>query len=196
MKNIAVFCGSAMGGKDVYREKAYLLGKLFAKNGLTLIYGAGNIGLMGVIADSVLEEKGKVTGVIPRRLVDVEVAHRNLSTMHVVESMSERKTLIYELSDAFLILPGGYGTLDEFFEMLTLSQLGISKKPIGIFNIEGYFDKLLELFDHFIAERFIRPEHKQLFFVSDDETELIARLMTFEPPETTKWLENFKHTKF
>lgn len=196
MKNIAVFCGSSSGSRKIYGEKARNLGKLFVKNNFSLVYGSGNIGLMGALADSILEEKGEVIGVIPQRLVDVEVAHKHISRTHIVASMSERKTLIEQLSDAFIILPGGFGTMDEFFEMLTLNQLGIMKKPIGLFNINHYFDKLLELLDHFVDERFIRPEHKQLFFVSDDEHELIERLKTFVPEETSKWLENFKHTKF
>ena len=151
---------------------------------------------MGIMADSMLEEDGEVIGVIPQRLVDVEVAHKHISRTHIVATMSERKMLIEQLSDAFVILPGGMGTLDEFFEMLTLGQLGIIKKPIGVFNIEGYFDKMLTMLDYFIEERFMRPEHKELFFVSDDENELIERLKTFQPKETVKWLENFKHTKF
>jgi len=196
MKNIAVFCGSSAGGRPVYGEKARLLGKLFVKNGFSLVYGSGNVGLMGIMADSMLEEDGEVIGVIPQRLVDVEVAHKHISRTHIVATMSERKMLIEQLSDAFVILPGGMGTLDEFFEMLTLGQLGIIKKPIGVFNIEGYFDKMLTMLDYFIEERFMRPEHKELFFVSDDENELIECLKTFQPKETVKWLENFKHTKF
>ncbi len=196
MKNIAVFCGSAAGGRSIYGEKARQLGKLFVKNDFSLIYGSGNIGLMGILADSILEEDGEVIGVIPQRLVDVEVAHRHITRTHIVASMSERKTFIEKLSDAFIIMPGGFGTLDEFFEMVTLNQLGMMKKPIGIFNIDGYFNKLLELFDHFVEERFIRTEHKELFFVCDDENQLIEQLRTFEPKETHKWLENFKHTKF
>ncbi|HNX07003.1 MAG TPA: TIGR00730 family Rossman fold protein [Bacteroidales bacterium] len=196
MKNIAVFCGSSAGSRPVYGEKARLLGKLFVKNGFSLVYGSGNVGLMGIMADSMLEEDGEVIGVIPQRLVDVEVAHKHISRTHIVATMSERKMLIEQLSDAFIILPGGMGTLDEFFEMLTLGQLGIIKKPIGVFNIEGYFDKMLSMLDYFIEERFMRPEHKELFFVSDDENELIERLKTFQPSETVKWLENFKHTKF
>lgn len=196
MKNIAVFCGSATGNREIYIAKTYQLGKLFVKNDYSLVYGSGNVGLMGVLADSMLEENGTVIGVIPQRLVDVEVAHKHITQTHVVESMSERKTLINELSDAYLILPGGFGTLDEFFEMLTLNQLGIIKKPIGVFNIEGYFNKMFELIEHFVQERFIRPEHKDLFFVSDDENELIEKLKVFVPTETHKWLENYKHTKF
>jgi uncharacterized protein (TIGR00730 family) len=196
MKNIAVFCGSASGNREIYKTKTHLLGKLFVENNFSLVYGSGNIGLMGILADSILEEKGTVIGVIPQRLVDVEVAHKHITQTHIVESMSERKTLIDKLSDAYLILPGGFGTLDEFFEMLTLNQLGIIKKPIGVFNIEGYYDKMFELIDHFVQERFIRLEHKDLFFVSDDENDLIEKLKTFVPTETHKWLENFKHTKF
>ncbi len=196
MKNIAVFCGSAVGNRAIYRTKTHLLGKLFVENDFSLIYGSGNVGLMGVLADSMLEENGTVIGVIPQHLVDVEVAHKHISQTHIVDSMSERKMLIDKLSDGYLILPGGYGTLDELFEMLTLNQLGIIKKPIGIFNIDGYYNKMFELLDHFVAERFIRSEHKELFFVSEDENELIAKLKTFEPKETRKWLEDFKDTKF
>ncbi|HNW90879.1 MAG TPA: TIGR00730 family Rossman fold protein [Bacteroidales bacterium] len=196
MKNIAVFCGSSVGGRKIYGEKARQLGKLFVKNDFSLVYGSGNVGLMGIMADSMLEENGEVIGVIPQRLVDVEVAHKHISRTHIVATMSERKMLIEELSDAFIVMPGGFGTLDELFEMLTLGQLGMIKKPIGIFNIDGYFNKMFEMMDHFIEERFIRPEHKELFFVSDDENELIELLKTFVPKETNKWLENFKHTKF
>jgi uncharacterized protein (TIGR00730 family) len=196
MKNIAVFCGSASGNREIYRTKTHQLGKLFVQNDFSLVYGSGNVGLMGVLADSMLEEKGTVIGVIPQRLVDVEVAHKHITQTHIVESMSERKTLIDKLSDAYLILPGGFGTLDEFFEMLTLNQLGIIKKPIGVFNIEGYYDKMFELIDHFVQERFIRQEHKDLYFVSDDENDLIVKLKAFVPSETNKWLENFKNAKF
>ena len=196
MKNIAVFCGSAVGNRAIYKTKTHLLGKLFVENDFSLIYGSGNVGLMGVLADSMLEENGHVIGVITQHLLDVEVAHKHISQTHIVDSMSERKMLIDKLSDGYLILPGGYGTLDELFEMLTLNQLGIIKKPIGIFNIDGYYNKMFELLDHFVAERFIRPEHKELFFVSEDENELIAKLKTFEVKETRKWLEDFKDTKF
>ncbi len=196
MKNIAVFCGSATGNREVYINKTHQLGKLFVKNDFSLVYGSGNVGLMGVLADSMLEESGTVIGVIPQHLVDVEVAHKHITQTYVVDTMSERKTLINELSDAYLILPGGFGTLDEFFEMLTLNQLGIIKKPIGVFNIEGYYDKMFEMMDHFVQERFVRPEHKNLYFISDDENDLIAKLKVFVPTETQKWLENYKHTKF
>lgn len=196
MKNIAVFCGSSVGGRPVYREKAYNLGKLLVSNNYHMVYGSGNVGLMGVIADSILEEHGTVIGVIPQRLVDVEVAHKYISKTYVVETMSERKSLINELSDAYLILPGGYGTLDELFEMLTLNQLGMIKKPIGIFNIQGYYNKLIDLISHFAEERFIREEHRHLFFTADDEYSLIEQLKSFNPVETVKWLENYKNTGF
>jgi uncharacterized protein (TIGR00730 family) len=196
MKNIAVFCGSARGGKDIYAQKAHELGKLFVKNNFSMVYGSGNVGLMGVIADSMIEENGSVIGVITQHLVDVEVAHKNISKTHIVKTMSERKTLINELSDAFLILPGGFGTLDELFEMLTLNQLNLMKKPIGVFNIDGYYDKLHELLEHFVAEKFIRKEHLDLFFFESDEVKIIERLKEFKPAETAKWLDNYKHTGF
>lgn len=196
MKNIAVFCGSAKGGKEIYAQKAYELGKLFVKNNFSMVYGSGNVGLMGVIADSMIEENGHVIGVITQHLVDVEVAHKHISETHIVQTMSERKTLINELSDAFLILPGGFGTLDELFEMLTLNQLNLIKKPIGIFNIDGYYDKLYELLEHFVAEKFIRKEHLDLFFFESEEGKIIEQLREFRPTETAKWLENYKHTGF
>lgn len=196
MKEIAVFCGSACGAHPAYAEKAQELGTLMAQRGYGLVYGAGNVGLMGVLADAALSAGGKVTGVIPQRLVDVEVCHTKLTDTHVVESMSERKVLIEKLSDAFIILPGGYGTLDEFFEMLTLTQLSVIKKPIGILNVRGYFDKMFEMIEHFSNERFIRPVHRDLFFSSTQPGELLETLSRFMPAETSKWLVDFKINKY
>lgn len=194
--NIGVFCGSASGADKIYTEKAMGLGKIMAQKGHTMIYGAGNVGLMGAIADSMLQYQGKVIGVIPKKLVEVEVAHKGISETHIVSNMSERKVLIASLSEAFVVMPGGFGTLDEFFEMLTLNQLGMSRKPIAIFNVNNYFNKLIELIDHFVSEKFIRYEHRDLFFTCEDEHLLIEKLSSFIPVETSKWLENYKNTGF
>lgn len=196
IKNVGVFCGSAIGGKDIYGNKAEKLGALLAKNDITLVYGAANIGLMGILANSVIDNGGKVIGVITEKLADVDLAHKYLAELRVVKTMSERKTLMTDLSDAFIILPGGYGTFDELFEVLTLCQLNIIHKPIGLLNVEGYFDPLILLIRHSIKERFIRHEHGDLFVVDEDENLLLRKIEDFQPVETIKWLKNFKSEKY
>jgi uncharacterized protein (TIGR00730 family) len=193
---LAVFCGSSMGNKPEYADKAASIGKLFAEKKITLVYGAGNIGLMGVLADSILANGGKAIGVITERLVNVELAHKGLTELHVVETMSERKNLMNEMADGFVVLPGGMGTLDELFEILTLCQLSIIKKPVGLLNIQGFFNPLINLVEHSINERFIRAEHRDLFVIEEDEVQLIQKLENFKHVETLKWLENFKTEKF
>lgn len=192
MKSICVFCGSNKGFDKVHSEKAANLGKLLAKKDITLIYGGGNIGLMGVMADACLSENGKVIGVITQKLLDIEVAHKGLTQMHIVETMSERKLLMEKLSDAFVILPGGYGTLDELFEMITLNQLNIIRKPIGIINIKGFFDPLILLIENSINEGFIRNDHKNLFIIEQDEDLLLNKLEEFDHIDTKKWLDSFR----
>jgi uncharacterized protein (TIGR00730 family) len=196
INSIAVFCGSSMGIKPAYAEKAASIGKLFAQKKITMVYGAGNIGLMGVLADSVLAHGGKVIGVITERLVNVELAHKGLTELHVVETMSERKNLMNEMADGFIVLPGGMGTLDELFEILTLCQLSIIKKPVGLLNVQGFFNPLISLIDHSINEKFIRAEHRDLFVIDEDEVQLIQKLENYKHVETLKWLENFKTEKF
>jgi uncharacterized protein (TIGR00730 family) len=195
ISSVGIFCGSNTGSKNIYSEKAAALGKLLVQQGITMVYGGGNIGLMGVIADSMVNIGGSVIGVITERLVEVELAHKNLTELRIVQTMSERKNLMIELSDAFIIMPGGYGTLDEFFEVLTLCQLNNIKKPVGVFNISGYFDSLEKMIRHAIDERFIRAEHGELLVMDDDEHKLLGRLALHDPIETKKWLENFKDVR-
>ena len=192
MKSICVFCGSNHGFNQVYSEKAEIFGKLLAGNNISLVYGGGNIGLMGIMADASLSYNGEVIGVITQKLIDIEVAHTSLSKMHIVETMSERKLMMEQLSDAFVMLPGGYGTLDEIFEMITLNQLNIIQKPIGILNVNGFFDPLIALIDNSIKEGFIKTEHKKLFVIEENEEVLLEKLFEFDHIDTTKWLDSFK----
>jgi uncharacterized protein (TIGR00730 family) len=194
MKSICVFCGSNTGFNSIYSEKAEIFGKLLAGNNISLVYGGGNIGLMGIMADASLSYNGEVIGVITQKLKDIEVAHTGLSKMHIVETMSERKLVMEQLSDAFVILPGGYGTFDEMFEMITLNQLNIIKKPIGVLNVNGFFDTLITLIDNCIKEGFIKADHKKLFIIENDEEILLEKLLEFDHVDTTKWLDSFKNS--
>jgi uncharacterized protein (TIGR00730 family) len=191
MRRICVFCGSSLGARPAYREAAVEVGALLARRGLGLVYGGGNIGLMGALADATLEAGGEAIGVIPQALVAKEVAHRGLTELRVVETMHERKALMASLADAFLALPGGYGTLEEFIEAVTWSQLGIHRKPCGLLNVEGYFDPLLEFFDRAAAERFFRPENRALVLSGTDAAALIDDLLSYELPRAGKWLGDF-----
>jgi uncharacterized protein (TIGR00730 family) len=167
------------------------LGGAIVRRGLGLVYGAGHIGLMGVLADAVLHAGGEVIGVIPQALVDKELAHAGLTAMHVVASMHERKALMADLSDAFLSLPGAFGTADEFFEILSWAQLGLHAKPIGLLNVEGYFDPLLEWLDQTVREGFLPERHRQLLMVGSDPEEILDRLMAAHPaPVEPKWIED------
>ena len=193
---IGVFCGSGRGSREIYSLKAASLGSLLSERKITMVYGGGNIGLMGAIADSMVKAGGRVIGVITEKLVKVELAHKNIAELRIVGSMSERKNLIIDLSNAFIIMPGGYGTYDELFEVLTLCQLSDIRKPVGLFNVQGYFDHFAGMIRHSIEEGFIRPEHEQMFFLEDDERSLLDRLEQAKPVKTDKWLENFKDVKF
>ncbi len=192
MKRICVFCGSSMGSKEIYKIKAKELGKSFLKNGLTLIYGGANVGLMKILADTVLRERGEVIGVMPRSLVEKEVAHLGLSKMHITESMQERKVIMAEMSDAFIAMPGGLGTLDELAEMLTYNQLRIHDKPIGLLNVDGYFDHLLKFLDHAVEERYVRKEHRRNIIVDDNIDSLIEKLNNYKPVLMDKWIHEIK----
>ncbi len=193
MKNICVFCASSMGSNPVYKESAYQLGKIFANQKIRLIYGGGNVGLMGVIADSILENGGEVYGVIPDLLMKKEVGHPNLTKLFVVETMHERKTKMFELSDGIIALPGGFGTLEELTEVLTWAQLGMHKKPIGILNINGYYSKLLDLFDHMVSEKLLKKENREMLLVSENPMELLELMENYKAPFTDKWLDK-KHS--
>ena len=188
MKRICVFCGSNRGVRSEYIEAAQSLGKILVKRNLGLVYGGGNVGLMGVIADAVLAEGGEVIGVIPQSLADREVAHQNLTKMHIVNSMHERKALMADLSDGFIALPGGMGTFDEFCEILTWAQLGIHQKPCGILNVENYFTPLLKMFDHATDEGFLRDTHRDLVIEATKPEILLDLFKTYQPQPVAKWM--------
>ena len=187
MKRVCVFCGSNPGVREDYRNSAQALARALAGRGLGLVYGGGNVGLMGMLADSMLQAGGEVIGVIPRSLVAKEVAHHGVTELRIVDTMHERKALMNDLSDAFIALPGGFGTLDELFEILTWSQLGIHGKPSGLLNVAGYYDRLLAMLDHAVAERFLRPAHRELVIADSDVDALLQRLAAFVPVPVGKW---------
>ncbi|MFL5243070.1 MAG: TIGR00730 family Rossman fold protein [Gemmataceae bacterium] len=190
MRRLCVFCGSQAGKQPLYAQKARDFGSLLAQRGISLIYGAGNIGLMGVLADAVLQAKGEVIGVIPKSLVDREVAHAGLTELHIVNTMHERKALMADRADGFAALPGGYGTADEFFEILTWAQLGLHAKPIGLLNIAGYFDSLLEWLNHMIREGFLKPKHYRLLQIANQGEQLLDMLANYQAEQIEdKWIE-------
>ena len=189
MKRICVFCGSKHGVNLCYQEAASLLGQLLAEQSFDLVYGGGQVGLMGIIADAILQAKGHVIGVIPEMLATKELTHPQLSELHVVSSMHERKALMTELSDAFIAMPGGYGTLEELFEVMTWAQLGIHRKPIGILNVNRYFDHLLAFLDYSIAQGFVKPIYRELFVVAEDPEDLLHRLCSHRMPEVKRWVD-------
>jgi uncharacterized protein (TIGR00730 family) len=189
MKSICVYCGSNFGERGRYLEAAQDLGVKMAEREITLIYGGGNVGLMGAIADSVLAAGGKAIGVIPQSLVDKEVAHTGLSDLRVVGSMHERKSLMADLADGFIALPGGLGTLEEFCEVATWTQLGLHQKACGLLNIGGFYDGLLSFLNHATSEKFIRPEHRSIVLAEEDPVELIKKLSQFEVPTVHKWID-------
>ncbi|MDF5728050.1 MAG: TIGR00730 family Rossman fold protein [Rhizonema sp. PD38] len=189
MKSIGVFCGSSTGFRPVYREAAQTLGQTLASRDLRLVYGGGNVGLMGIVADAALTAGGEVIGVIPDFLITNEIAHRGLSILHVVGSMHERKTKMAELSDGFIALPGGYGTLDEFCEILTWAQLGLHQKPCGLLNVEGYFDPLLKLFDNAVTEGFLKPTGRSFVLEASDPENLLDVFATYQPTVMKEWIE-------
>jgi uncharacterized protein (TIGR00730 family) len=190
MKRLCVFCGSNVGGRRVYADEARRLGQALVRRGLELVFGAGHVGLMGVVADAVLGAGGVAIGVIPQALVDKELAHGGLTELHVVATMHQRKALMADLSDGFAALPGGYGTGDELFEILTWAQLGLHAKPIGLLNTHGYFTGLLVWLDHTVREGFVRPAHRGLLVEADDPERLLDLLLQYRPPALKeKWID-------
>ncbi|MGH8693232.1 MAG: TIGR00730 family Rossman fold protein [Burkholderiales bacterium] len=187
MRRICVFCGSNAGARSEFAEAARALAAVLVERKLGIVYGGGNVGMMGVLADAALERGGEVTGVIPRTLVDKEVAHRGVTELLIVETMHERKARMNDLSDAFIALPGGFGTLDEFFEVLTWSQLGFHGKPCALLNVAGYYDRMLAMLDHAVAERFLRPAHRELVIADTDPSRLLQRLSALSPAPKEKW---------
>jgi uncharacterized protein (TIGR00730 family) len=188
MKRICVFCGSSFGVRPTYQVAARELGKTLVQRGLGLVYGGGNVGLMGEIADAVLEAGGEAIGVIPTALVEKELAHRGLTELHVVASMHERKALMVDLADGFIALPGGFGTFEEFCEVLTWAQLGFHQKPFGLLNVDGFYDRLLVMFDHATEEGFVRPRHRSLILEDNQANPLLDKLASFQPVTEQKWI--------
>jgi uncharacterized protein (TIGR00730 family) len=188
MKRVCVFCGSSPGVRPEYVEAARELGGLLAARGIGLVYGGARVGLMGAVADAVLAGGGEAIGVIPRALVSKEVAHQGLTALHVVDTMHQRKAMMADLSDGFVALPGGFGTFEEFCEVLTWSQLGFHPKPCGLLNVHRYYDPLLALFNQGVTEGFIRPQHRALVLEETAPADLLARMETFVPPTGDKWI--------
>ncbi len=189
LKSIAVFCGSSAGVNPTYANKAEALGTYLGINGYHLVYGGGNIGLMGIIANAVLKAGGKVTGVLPHFLNKKEVGHVALSKLILVDSMHERKQKIEQLSDAFIAMPGGFGTLEEVSEMLTWAQLGLHQKPIGLYNINSFYDSLLNQMDAMVKEGFLKPKNRNMVLEGTDPEQLIAALNAYRPVAVLKWLK-------
>lgn len=189
MKRICIFCGSSQGARAEFSKDAQEMGREIVRRRLGLVYGGGRVGLMGILADAVLAEGGEVIGVIPRALATKELAHDGLSDLQVVNTMHERKARMAELADGFIALPGGLGTLEEFCEIVTWAQLGLHVKPCGLLNVEGYYDRLLGLFDHAVVERFVRPEHRQLVLSSHDPALLLDSMDSFRAPHLPKWID-------
>lgn len=188
MKRLCVFCGSSVGVNPAYAEVATALGTLLADRGIGLVYGGGNVGLMGVIADAALAAGGEVIGVIPQALADREVAHHGVTELRIVDSMHTRKAMMADLSDAFLAMPGGVGTFEEFFEAITWTQLGLHRKPCGLLNVAGFYTPLALFIDQAVSDGFIKPVHRAAIVVDDDPARLLDTLTTIEVPDVPKWI--------
>ena len=189
MRSICVFCGSNPGSDGVYAATARALAQAIAARGMRIVYGGGNIGLMGALAEAALAAGVPVTGVIPHALLEREVGHRGLVDLRVVNSMHERKALMAELADAFVALPGGLGTFEELFEMLTWVQLGIHRKPCGVLNVEGFYDNLITFLDHAVTVGFLKAEHRRILVIEQDPQALLDRLAAQRLPEVRRWIE-------
>lgn len=189
MKRICVFCGSSKGMRPAYEAAAIEMGEVLVKRGLGLVYGGGNVGLMGVIADTVKQAGGEVIGVIPESLAAKELAHQDLSDLIVVKSMHERKAIMADYADGFIAMPGGYGTFEEICEIITWAQLGFHRKPCGLLNVDNYYAPLLALFDHAVDEGFVRAEHRPLVLESNDPEHLLDLFESYQPPALEKWID-------
>lgn len=192
MHSICVYCGSNPGNRPIFAERALALGTRIARDGLALVYGGGNVGLMGIVADAVLEAGGDVIGVIPEQLVNWEVAHRGLTRLEVVASMHERKQRMFELADGFVALPGGFGTLDEMFEMLTWRQLGLGQKPCAFLDVDGFYSPLMAMIDGMVKTRFLHPDQRQDLWHGEDIDAMLGWMRGYEPASASKWLDE-KH---
>ena len=188
MKRITVFCGSSLGTDESFKLKAIELGRTLANENIELVYGGADIGLMGAVADGALESSGKVIGVLPNFLKSKEIAHNGLTELIIVESMHKRKTLMNELCDGVIALPGGFGTLEELFEMLTWGQLGLHEKPIGILNVNGYYNELIHFLDKMVNKGLLKDINRKMILVSDNVHELITLMKNYQAPTTEKWI--------
>lgn len=184
MKRLAVYCGSATPADPAYVDCARMVGRTLAARGIGIVYGGGRLGLMGALADAALDGGGEVIGVIPEALRDAEVAHRGCTQLHVVPNMHVRKAMFTDLSDGFLTLPGGVGTMDELWEAVSWAQLGYHEKPAGLLNINGYYDHLIAFADHMVQTGFVRPQHRDILIVADNIDRLLANMAAYQPPET------------
>ena len=193
MKKIVVFCGSSLGFNPVYKEAAIELGNYFAKNKIGLVYGGGKIGMMGVLADTILRHKGDVIGVIPKLLEKEEVVHAGVEEMIVCKKMSDRKVIMSKLIDGYITIPGGFGTLDELFEALTLNQLHIEQKPVGLLNTNGFFDAVLLQLDRMVEEGYLKQENRKMLLVGTSVNELMQKMNTYKTPEITNVINKVIH---
>ena len=186
---VCVYCGSNAGSRPVYAERAVALGHRLAHEGMALVYGGGNVGLMGIVADAALAAGGEVVGVIPEQLVGWEVAHAGLTRLEVVANMHERKARMFDLSDAFIALPGGFGTLDEMFEMHTWRQLGLGDKPCAFLDVDGFYSPLVAMMDRMVDERFLHPDQRRDLWHGEDLDALFAWMRDYQPAVASKWLD-------
>ena len=192
MKKICIFCGSSMGFDPIYREKAAELGQAMADKQCELLYGGGSVGLMKIIADVMMDRKCKVIGTITEHLMDMEVGYNDIDELIVVDSMAERKKILEDMADGFIAMPGGLGTMDEFFEAFVLSQLRVFDKPVALYNVNGFYDDIIRFIDHAAKEGFIRKEHAYNLIVSDDPKELLEKMECFQPTDVKKWVVEIK----
>lgn len=194
MKRITVFCGSSSGTETIYQEQAHTLGKILAQRNIGLVYGGAKVGLMGAVANGVIEHRGEAIGVLPHFLSSKEIAHEGLSELILVDTMHERKTKMHELCDGVITLPGGFGTMEELFEMLTWAQLGLHQKPIGILNINGFYDELMALIQTMVNKGFLKPVNQQMLLIDDTIDGLLEKMQSYVAPEVTKWIKKEEET--
>ena len=198
IKSVCIFCGSSSGSNTVYTEKAIALASLLVEKDITLVYGGSNVGLMRVLADTMMEAGGKVVGIMLHTLINREVAHKGITEFHVVETMAERKALMEQLSDAFIAMPGGIGTLDEIFEVMSWNQLELINKPMALYNVLGYWDQLLAFLDHSVDQRFVKPEHRVNLISESNEEVLLEKILNYKPVKVDggKWIKELRENKF
>lgn len=192
MQSICVFCGSSMGAHPVYRDVALQLGRILAQRKIKLVYGGASVGLMKVLADAALRQGGFVTGIMPHMLIQKEIVHQEIQQFLAVETMAERKTQMIEMSDGFIAMPGGFGTLDELSEILTFNQLRITNKPLGLLNVNGYFDALLRFFDQGVEQGFVRAEHSDNILIHSEPETLLQMMQRWQPVATEKWINDIR----